>query len=140
MFCVTCGQHLPDDARFCHKCGAPQRQEKREDGRLPNAESGGEVRYSLRNTSRAGDSVTYIVTNKRVCWVTNDNYKGATTIPLRHILRVDTQTDGWGAGTVCLYVAPGRVDYLQVDTIAHRNELTRAIEEALAVRRLRGLP
>ena len=25
MYCVKCGQQLPDDAAFCMKCGAPQR-------------------------------------------------------------------------------------------------------------------
>ena len=25
MFCINCGQELPDDANFCHKCGKPQK-------------------------------------------------------------------------------------------------------------------
>src|SRR5437667_4446173 len=25
MFCVSCGQQLPDEANFCPKCGVPQR-------------------------------------------------------------------------------------------------------------------
>ncbi len=30
MFCVKCGQQLPDDANFCLKCGTPLKAENRQ--------------------------------------------------------------------------------------------------------------
>jgi pSer/pThr/pTyr-binding forkhead associated (FHA) protein len=32
MYCTSCGQDLPDDARFCSRCGAPTSAEQAEPG------------------------------------------------------------------------------------------------------------
>jgi ribosomal protein L40E len=129
MFCVKCGQQLPDDANFCLKCGRPQRSGIV----IPSEGTGGE--HELARLP-GGGGVIVVITSRRVKYLRSDGRPvpvGPGEAILSQVAKVEEVKTFLGPRQVVLRSAGGQ-SLLQIfpDSKEESATLAQAIRDAIA--------